>query len=71
MNFLKEMLSYESNTSSARVINIIGAVVASVLLIVDTAINSALRTDALYAYLAYCAGVYGTSKYLDRKAIDV
>ena len=68
MNFLKDILSYESNTSSARVINVLGAITASCLLVWDTVVNSSVRNEAFGMYLAYCAGVYGYGKKLDKES---
>ena len=68
MNFLKDILSYGSNASSARVINMLGAITASCLLVWDTVANSSVRNEAFGMYLAYCAGVYGYGKKLDRES---
>ena len=66
MKFFTEMLSHGATASSARTINILGAVTASTLLIWDTVINSTIRSEAFGMYLAYCAGVYGYGKKLDK-----
>lgn len=70
MNFLKDVLSYGSNASSARVINMLGAITASCLLVWDTVANSGVRNEAFGMYLAYCAGVYGYGKKLDKESKD-
>lgn len=65
MGFIKDMLSAESATSSARVINFIGAISGTCLLAYDTALHG-LSIEAFGVYLAYCGGVYGVSKGLDK-----
>ena len=70
MNFLKDILSYGSTASSARVINIVGAITASALLLWDTIVNSVIRSEAFGMYLAYCAGVYGYGNKLDKESKD-
>jgi hypothetical protein len=66
MNYLQDMLSSDSNRSSARVINFIGAVTGTVLISYDTFLHG-LRGDVFSVYLAYCGGVYVGGKYLDKK----
>ncbi len=70
MNFLKDVLSYGSNASSARVVNMLGAITASCLLVWDTVTNGGVRNEAFGMYLAYCAGVYGYGKKLDKESKD-
>ena len=70
MNFLKDVFSYGSNASSARVVNMLGAITASCLLVWDTVANSGVRNEAFGMYLAYCAGVYGYGKKLDKESKD-
>lgn len=64
--YVKDMLSNDSNKSSARVINFVGALLGSCLLAYDTAIHGRLDNDNFLAFLAYCGGVYGISKGLDK-----
>lgn len=64
--FLKEMLFSSSSSSSARAINTLGAVTGT-LLISYTTFTVALPTEAFGIYMAYCGGVYGVGKYLDKK----
>ncbi len=65
-NYLKEMLSSDSNKSSARVINFMGAVLGASLLAYDTAIHGALNNANYIAFLAYCGMGYGISKGFDK-----
>lgn len=64
---LNEIVTDGGGTSSGRVINVLGAVVGTVLVIYHGIWLDTLNYDVFGVYLAYCAGVYGTSKYLDRK----
>ena len=64
---MREMVTDTGETSSARVINIGGFVVGTVLLVYHGIWLDTLNYDVFGVYMAYCAGVYGTSKYLDRK----
>lgn len=66
LKFMQEAVANGSSTSSARVINVLGACVASALLILDTVANGAVRNEAFGMFLAYCAGVYGYGKKLDK-----
>ncbi len=70
LKFMQEVVANGSSTSSARVINVLGACVASALLIWDTVANSGVRNEAFGMYLAYCAGVYGYGKKLDKESKD-
>ena len=70
MKFIKDILSHGATASSARTINILGAVTASTLLIWDTIANSVIRSEVFGMYLAYCAGVYGYGKKLDKDNKD-
>ena len=67
LKFIQEAVANGSSTSSARVINVLGACIASVLLIWDTIANGMVRNEAFGMYLAYCAGVYGYGKKLDKE----
>ena len=70
MQIFKDIVSSESSVSSARSINILGACVASAVLIWDTVTNGAVRNEAFGMFLAYCAGVYGYGKKLDKGPND-
>ena len=70
LKFMQEAVANGSSTSSARVINVLGACVASALLIWDTVANGAVRNEAFGMFLAYCAGVYGYGKKLDKGRKD-
>lgn len=70
MQIFKDIVSSESSVSSARSINILGACTASALLIWDTIVNGAVRNESFGMYLAYCAGVYGYGKKLDKENKD-
>ena len=65
MNYLKEIITSGSKSSSAIFINISGALLGFVLLIADTVMGGALNATNYGIYLAYCAGVYATSKTLN------
>lgn len=64
--YIKEMLSSDTNKSSARVINFMGALLGAGLLAYDTAIHGALNNGNFIAFLAYCGMGYGISKGLDK-----
>ena len=64
---LKEVVTDNGGTSSGRVINVLGAIVGTILVLYHGLWLDTLNYDVFGVYLAYCAGVYGTSKYLDRK----
>lgn len=68
--WLNEMLSSESNKSSARVINFIGAVNGGMLLAYDTYIHQMLSVECYGLYLAFCGGVYVIGKKLDKDKKD-
>ena len=70
LKFVQEVVTNGSSTSSARVINVLGACTASALLIWDTIVNGAVRNESFGMYLAYCAGVYGYGKKLDKESKD-
>lgn len=67
MKYIKDAISASKDVSSARVINLLGAVSATVLLGFDTVYNASIRIEAFGMYLAYCAGVYGYGKKLDKE----
>lgn len=62
LNYLKEMLSTNSNKSSARLINFMGALLGAGLLAYDTATHGKLDSTNFGLYLAYCGGVYTLGK---------
>lgn len=64
--WVKSLLSTDSNKSSARVINILGAITGTILLAYETYLHG-LHVDVFGVYLAYCGGVYVGGKYLDNK----
>ena len=64
--WIKSMLSSDSNKSSARVINFIGAIAGTIILIYDTYLHG-LNADGFAIYLAYCGGVYIGGKFLDKQ----
>lgn len=70
LKFMQEVVANGSSTSSARVINVLGACTASALLICDTITNGVVRSETFGMYLAYCAGVYGYSKKLSKESKD-
>ena len=69
INILKELITDDGALSSARFINLIGAVTGTGV-IVYFAYLTTLNTEMFGAYLAYCAGVYGMGKYITRKYDD-
>lgn len=64
--YLKGMLSNDSNKSSARVINFMGALLGASLLAYDTAIHGKLDSTNFGLFLGYCGMGYGISKGLDK-----
>lgn len=66
IQYLKEMLSNDSNKSSARAINFMGALLGASLLAYDTYAHGKLDSTNFGLFLTYCGMGYGTSKWLDR-----
>ena len=66
LEYLKSMLSNDSNKSSARVINFMGAVLGASLIAYDTAIHGKLDSTNFGLFLSYCGLGYGISKSLDK-----
>jgi hypothetical protein len=62
MSFIKDLMSNSGVVSSARVINITGAVVGAGLIIVDVYQRGSLYATNFGIYLAYCGGVYTIGK---------
>lgn len=62
LEYLKEILSTNSNKSSARLINFMGAVLGAGLLAYDTAIHGQLDNTNFGLFLGYCGGVYTLGK---------
>lgn len=65
--FLVKMMSNGANVSSARAINIVGAVASTVLVLYHGIVLKQLSAEIFGLYLAYCGGVYGVGKVLDNK----
>lgn len=63
---MREMVTDTGETSSARVINIGGFIIGSILLSYQT-YQTGLTYDLFGVYMMYCSGTYGLSKYMDRK----
>lgn len=63
----KEILTDEGQISSARVINVLGAVTGTVLLVYHGMWLGTLDAEVFGIYMGYCAGVYGVGKYMDRR----
>lgn len=66
IEFFKNMLHNESAISSARFINVAGFFTATSLMVYDTVLRGMLDNANFGMYLAYCGGVYGVSKVLDK-----
>jgi hypothetical protein len=62
MEFIRDLLNSKGAISSARLINITGAVTGFLLIMFDTLKSGTLDNTAFGIYLAYCAGVYATGK---------
>lgn len=62
IEYLKEMLSSNSNKSSARLINFMGALLGACLLAYDTATHGKLDSTNFGLFLGYCGGVYTLGK---------
>lgn len=65
-SYIKSMLSNDSNKSSARLINFMGALLGAGLLAYDTAIHGKLDSTNFGLFLSYCGLGYGISKGLDK-----
>jgi len=68
----KEILTDEGQISSSRIINVLGAITLTVVLVYKYIyIGDDLSAEVLGIYAGYCAGVYGVGKYMDRRYKDV
>lgn len=66
MNLLLKLIqNSKGQYSSARVINMYGAFIMSLLIIYDTYVNKKSDVGLYAAFAAYCAGAYGVSKGMD------
>lgn len=65
-NYIIEMLSTNSNKSSARLINFMGAILGAMLLAYDTALHGALNSTNYGLFLGYCGVGFTASKALDK-----
>lgn len=65
-DYIIEMLSNDSNKSSARLINFMGAILGALLLAIDTFVHGKLDPTNFGIFLAYCGGGYVASKTLDK-----
>lgn len=65
-NHISEMLSNDSNKSSARLINFMGAILGAGLLAFDTYTRKQLDPTNFGIYMAYCGGVYTFGKALEK-----
>jgi len=65
-DYIIQMLSNDSNKSSARLINIMGAVLAALLLSFDTALHGKLDPTNFGLFLGYCGTGFIGSKLLDK-----
>lgn len=62
LDYIKDMLSANSNKSSARLINFMGALLGAGLLAYDTATHGKLDSTNFGLFLGYCGGVYTLGK---------
>ena len=67
LEFFKKLITSANEYSSARFINIQGFYTATALIIYDIYLRGHLDDTNFIWYLAYCGGVYGVSKYLEKK----
>lgn len=67
---LKQIVSDGSDVSSARIINIMGAVTGTALITYHGIWLDTLTYDVFGVYLAYCGGVYAAGKYVSRRYND-
>lgn len=67
MQILRELVTDSGQISSGRAINIGGFITGTILLLYHGLWLNTLNYDVFGIYMAYAAGVYGTSKWLDRK----
>lgn len=65
--WLSRLVSDKSDTSSTRVINILGAVTGTILMLYHGIWLDTLTYDVFGVYLAYCGGAYVMGKYVNRK----
>lgn len=64
---LFDVLSDKGNVSSARLINVVGAITGTAVVIYYGMYLEALTAEIFGIYMAYCGGVYGVGKYIDRR----
>lgn len=67
IEYIKGMLSNDSDKSSTRVINFMGAILGAGLLAYDTATHGRLDSTNFGLFLGYCGGVYSIGKALSTK----
>jgi hypothetical protein len=65
-NYLSQVLSNDSNKSSARLINFAGAILGAGLLAYDTGIHGGLNSTNFGLFLGYCGTGFVASKALDK-----
>ena len=70
MQILSEIVTDNGAISSARVINLGGFIIGSTLLMYHGLWLDKLDAEVYGLYLGYCAGVYGTGKWIERKYKD-
>lgn len=68
---MREVVTDKGEISSARLINIVGAVTGTMLLLYHGLWLDNLSGEVLGVYLAYCSGTYGIGKYMDRRYRNV
>lgn len=70
LTIIQDMIKSNSGISSVRGINLLGATIASLILLFDTIVNSSVRAETFAIYLAYCGGVYSYGKKLDKEKVN-
>ncbi len=68
--FIQEAVTDKGETSSARAINILGAVTGTILMLYHGIWLNTLSYDVLAVYLGYCSGTYAVGKYIGRRYND-
>ena len=64
---LFDVLSDKGNVSSARLINVVGAITGTAIVLHNAIYLNDISSELFGIYMAYCGGVYGVGKYIDRR----
>ena len=64
---LFDVLSDKGGVSSARLINVVGAITGTAVVLYNALYLNDISSELFGIYMVYCGGVYGVGKYIDRR----